>query len=67
MNELQFYALDVAATSAKLIDTLKKVDGHGHPPNWRHTIDLAMNAITAISAYVAYAEQQIEREEAENR
>lgn len=63
MNELQRHALDiVTTTSAGLIDAIKKVDGHGHQPDWRHMIDLAMDAITTLSGFVAYAEQQIKRE-----
>lgn len=63
MNELQFHGLDiVTATSAGLIDAIKKVDGHGHQPDWRHMIDLAMNAINVLSGFVAYAEQQIDRQ-----
>lgn len=63
MNELQRHALDiVTTTSAGLIDAIKKVDGHGHQPDWRHMIDLAMDAINALSGFIAYAEQQIERQ-----
>lgn len=65
MNDnLQYHGLNVADTSAKVVDAIKKIDGHGHDPDWRRMIDLAMSAIAALSGFVAYAEARIGEDDA---
>jgi hypothetical protein len=63
-DNLQYHGLNVAETASKLVDAIKKVDGHGHDPDWRHMIDLAMGAIAALSGFVAYAEARVEEADA---